>query len=62
MPFIDLRCFRDEILDDARDLIDVIEELERYRNDVRTTNLLVSARQFLGTVEIYFEREQARRP
>ena len=61
MPFIDLRSFRDEILDDTRELVDVIEELERTRRDARTTDLLVAARQFLGTVEVYFEREQAAR-
>jgi len=57
---LELQTFDEGIVDLAEQAVDAIEQLERIRRDERTTALLVSARRFLGDVEVYFDLRGAR--
>jgi len=59
-PGIELQTFDEAIVELAEQAVDAIEQLERLRRDERTTSLLVSARRFLGDVEVYFDLRGAR--
>jgi hypothetical protein len=54
MPMLDVRSFS-ALVDDSRDLVESIEELDRRLSDVRTSALLHSARFFMAAMETYFE-------
>ena len=59
-PGLELQIFDEAIVELAEQAVDAIEQLERIRRDERTTSLLVSARRFLGDVEVYFDLRGAR--
>jgi hypothetical protein len=51
---IEIVTFKDALLDEAKDLLAVVEEMERHKRDYRTTMLLCSARRFVEDLETYF--------
>jgi len=57
---LELQTFDEGIVELAEQAVDAVEQLERIRRDERTTALLVSARRFLGDVEVYFDLRGAR--